>query len=105
VLSENVSFLYTNVVFCLTKNTGGGEDGYAGEKDVKNRSTLHTADLCEGDVVSIFLLEGVRKMRITIRLDPEVRTKLEELQRKKGFLTLSETIRYVISEFFERKVR
>lgn len=44
-------------------------------------------------------------MRITIRLDPEVRTKLEELQRKKGFLTLSETIRYVISEFFERKVR
>jgi len=44
-------------------------------------------------------------MRVTIRLDPEVRTKLEELRKKKGFLTISETVRYILSEFFmgERK--
>jgi predicted transcriptional regulator len=42
-------------------------------------------------------------MRITIRLDPETKAKLEELQRRKGFLTISETLRYVISEFFENE--
>jgi len=42
-------------------------------------------------------------MRITIRLDPRTKTRLEELQRRKGFLTLSETVRYVLSEFFERE--
>jgi hypothetical protein len=42
-------------------------------------------------------------MRITIRLDPGTRVRLEELQKKKGFLTLSETVRYVLSEFFERE--
>jgi predicted transcriptional regulator len=42
-------------------------------------------------------------MRITIRLDPGTKARLEELQRRKGFITLSETVRYVLSEFFERE--
>jgi Arc/MetJ-type ribon-helix-helix transcriptional regulator len=40
-------------------------------------------------------------MRVTIRLDPKTREKLEELQRRRGFLTISETVRYILSEFFE----
>jgi Arc/MetJ-type ribon-helix-helix transcriptional regulator len=40
-------------------------------------------------------------VRITVRLDQKTGERLRELQKKKGFLTLSETIRYVISEFFE----
>jgi Arc/MetJ-type ribon-helix-helix transcriptional regulator len=44
----------------------------------------------------------VGQVRITIRLDQTTREKLEELRKRKGFLTISETVRYVLSEFFEK---
>jgi hypothetical protein len=36
-----------------------------------------------------------------MKLDQKTFQKLKELQEKHGFLTLSETIRYVLREFFK----
>jgi antitoxin component of RelBE/YafQ-DinJ toxin-antitoxin module len=38
---------------------------------------------------------------VTIKLDPKTFQKLKELQEKYGFLTLSETIRFILREFFK----
>jgi metal-responsive CopG/Arc/MetJ family transcriptional regulator len=40
---------------------------------------------------------------VTVKLDQKTFQKLKELQEKHGFLTLSETIRYVLREFFKSK--
>jgi len=39
--------------------------------------------------------------RVSLKLDEKTFQKLRELQEKQGFLTLSETIRFILREFFK----
>jgi metal-responsive CopG/Arc/MetJ family transcriptional regulator len=40
--------------------------------------------------------------RVSIRLDQKTFQKLEELREQHGFLTVSETVRYILREFFKK---
>jgi len=46
-----------------------------------------------------------RRARVTIALDDEMMRKLKELMHKRGFLSIGEAIRHIISEYFEKLER